>query len=1678
MKMLILKNVVYGRDTILRAPTRISMLRLPALCSVPIPECVARSPTGAVSAGCKQVAQSLGSLKRFAQTLPYILHAPANVDNDPISTLLLNAQILQPCTQALQQPPPRVEVSLQDSSLHISYRPAWFQTSDVSIAVLSETEYDTPTFRFTSEENKVCGPKALAQRLEDAIDSVRSMLVSSQWSQTLIASQLTVIFQDLISLRKEIVQHRPSTLSQTQWKPLLDPHQQDEKDVFDGLNISLQAKIVSIDLLHLSVSMELYVQLRQQEAAANQPLLPTFTTREAESLLLQYTDSLVLIFGDTENAVCPPDEQSTLLEIAVKSLQMFYSSACQVILGTRSLDVLYERYFIADISCDLLNRQLHLLLDILGNKNTPSIVCTDATSIFSLLLEDDQAAMLLLEVLFNPFTAGTKNSTISRSSAEQLIQSILEHAVDATVSVKDELYKPLLLYRTIVLPKATFKPPPVLLVLTKLLTLISSNSFQNSHTVHPKVVLQTLLQQLTIITNQKTSMKDSLAGLTALSYQYMFELALLSSGASVLWRDLPPIIVSFCDRQCSAQLSNQAITTFIRLMLDMLGFIFLLALRDGSSTQAKQCSSQLLSFFLSFFSIISKNVQLQIHIISLLSRLSGALQLAKNNHADASVSLDTSTGLLQDIDSCLLDIYIGTISSVSPSVSLLDASLTSLAEPIQNGRFLPDYIVKLGLLPKLKDLLRTTGSLALIKSVVQLFVLLVDRYYVESQVSVASLAVQLNTIMTVIMSIVIFTRDSTVAVGITSILLPAMRATLPPIGTAWKHGNNSINRSAGLLICITSQNENRLSSFFRAVLSLGDQHRVILRDLQREVLRRLHGFLFNFPKCTANCHDQASASADAILFSHFSDTTLALIFFNFCGLSIILADELGDNRDDVVPLCVSQKDQCPCNLMNKHNTDVPTELEPKVKCRAVPLYGKPSRSEALRLKGKFVRQTRRGLDTTTCSADSAANMLLSITRMLTDILPNILQCTVLTESAAAWIEAYIASDEHRKLFQTYAFRVIALGARIHIHCLFGAEKGKELGGSGVHMTAGNLLDQYSSIMSLLCFMIDAADVHVIEHVVSCLTQYARWDLFYRGSAHSGAQSLHILCKAYARTCVSSSRLLVQTGYLKETSELAYICAHLNDDMSMASTTTRSIAKHLYLLALVARGFTQFSEKGKENIRAVLIRILLPHLHNKATEDGVPIAYSTPTAYVLRLLLTVRTAAPDLTHFLAVCQYTLLGALPLMVIQSTDDATAMLATLKADCSQPSLHPLIADALFYATGKFFGTFSTDDIASSVCSSIVSEDTDSDSKISLASLSVSTLKSPSSTTDHERPLVGVYISAKVEERRLHIHKRFVHTILPYCHIILGRYYFRGLFPSSSDDSSITTKTIVHVLYCVRQIIASKLMLPEGIVPNLLAFQLTACYAHNKPSAMIIVYEDVLDTLTLSLTVFKQVMCVVAVEKALQLLFTTDEWKALVQSIASKDQVEATLQSIQVPMAVVTDLYNLLFLEIDAIGVPKQRDADALFISTALSCLELPIEHDEGDWHDTLLRLFFLVYILIKLPLCKHKSSSAVGTVIRHFSNYTVHQYQRILLLDSTGGETLLHTFVYDLFACLADCIVKLFTYYFNYTVKGEKEEIGKEPRGSPAIVDDIARAVAQSLAEPSGSLKALIEIRDSMS
>lgn len=48
----------------------------------------------------------------------------------------------------------------------------------------------------------------------------------------------------------------------------------------------------------------------------------------------------------------------------------------------------------------------------------------------------------------------------------------------------------------------------------------------------------------------------------------------------------------------------------------------------------------------------------------------------------------------------------------------------------------------------------------------------------------------------------------------------------------------------------------------------------------------------------------------------------------------------------------------------------------------------------------------------------------------------------------------------------------------------------------------------------------------------------------------------------------------------------------------------------------------------------------------------------------------------------------------------------------------------------------------------------------------------------------------------------------------------------------------------------------------------------------------------------------------------------------------------------------------------------------------------------------------------------------------------------------------------------------------MKGEKEEIGKEPRGSPAIVDDIAHAVAQSLVEPSGSLKALIEIRDSMS
>ncbi|EFO65628.1 Hypothetical protein GLP15_3342 [Giardia lamblia P15] len=1653
------------------------MLRSPALCSVPLPEHVTRSPTGTISAGRKQVAQSLGSLKRFAQTLPYILPAPISVDRDSISTLLLNAQILQPCTQALQQPSPHVEVSLQDSSLHISYRPAWFQSSNITTAAFSETDYDTPAFRFTSEENKTCDPKALFQRLEDATDSVHGMLMSSQRNETLIASQLTVIFQDFISLRKEIAQRCSSMITQIQWKQLLDTRQQDEKDIFDELDMSLQTKIISIDLLHLSVSMELYVQLRQQEAAANRLLLPTFTAKEAESLLLQCTDSLVLISSSTDNTVYPIDERLALLEIATKSLQMFYSSACQVIPGTHSLDVSYEHYFLADINYDLLNRQLHLLLDILGNKGTPSIVCADIMAIFSLLWKNDQVTMLLLEVFLTPFTTGVKTSSISKSVAEQLIQSILEHALDATISIKDDLYKPLLLYRNIVLPKVTFKPPPILLVLTKLFTLISSSTSRNSHTVHPKLVLQTLLQQLSVIINQKTSMMDSRTSLTALLYQYIFELSLLPNGAPVLWRDLPPIIVSFCDRQCNAQLSNQAITTFIRLMLDMLGFIFLLALRDGSSVQAKQCSSQLLSFFLSFFSIISKNVQLQIHIISLLSRLSGALQLAKNSHADASVSLDASANLLQEIDSCLLEIYIGTINSVSPSISLLDASLTSLTEPIQNNRFLPDYIVKLNFLPKLKDLLRTTGSLALIKSIVQLFVLLVDRYYVESQVSAASLAVQLNNIMTVIMSIVIFTRDNTIAVGITSILLPAMRATLPPIGTVWKRGHNSINRSAGLLICITSQNENRLSSFFRAVLSMGDQHRLILRDLQREVLRRLHGLLFNLPKCVANCHDQASVSADAILFSQFSDTTLALIFFNFCGLSIILADELGDNRDDMVPLCASQKEQCPCNLMNRHDTDTSTELEPKIKCRAVPLYGKPSRSEALRPKAKFVKQTKRGPDTTTCLADSAANMLLSITRMLTDILPNILQCAVLTESAAAWIEAYIANDEHRKLFQTYAFRVIALGARIHIHCLFRVEKSGDLGSSGAHMTVGNLLDQYNSIMSLLCFMIDTADIHVIEHVVSCLTQYARWDLFYRGSAHSNAQSLHILCKVYAKICISSSRLLVQAGCLKEASELVCICAQLNDNMDMASTTTWSIAKHLYLLALVARGFTQFNEKGRENIQAVLIRILLPHFHSKTTEDEVPIAYSTPVSYVFRLLMKVRTTAPDLIHFVAVCQYTLLGALPLMFIQSTDDAAVMLATLKADCSQPSLHPLIANAIFYATAKFFGTSNTDDIVSSVCSSIASEDTDSESKISLASLS-STLKSPSSATDYERPLVGVYISAKVEEKRLHIHKRFVHTILPYCHAVLSRYYLRGLFPSSSDDNSIITKTIVHILYCIRQIVVSKLMLPECIVPNLLMFQLTACYFHNKPSTMTIVYEDVLDTLTLSLTVFKQVMCVVAVEKALQLLFTTDEWKALVRNVADKNQVETTLQSIQVPIVVVTDLYNLLFLESDAIGVPKQKDADALFISTTLNCLELPTEHNEGDWHDTLLRLFFLLYIFIKLPLCKYKSSLAVGTVIRHFSDYTVHQYQRLLLLDSTDGETLPHTFVYDLFVCLADCIVKLFTYYFNYTVKGEKEEIGKEPHGSPTIVDDIACAVAQSLVGPSESLKALIEIRDSMS
>lgn len=1648
------------------------MLRLSALCSTPTPGLLACSSTKGLSVGSKQTAQSLGGLRRFAQTLPYVLSTPTSISSDPISTLLLNAQILQPCTQALQQSSPNIEVSLQNSSLCIHYRPAWFQTHSTASRDVSETEYDTPIPKLTSREGEAYSIEAIAQHLQESTKSVHTMLLSLQRPHASISNALLAIFQDLVSLQRAIHHSCSSGLPQTQWKPLLDTYQQDEKDAFDGLDTSLQAKIALIDLAQLSVSMELYAQLRQPESCADQSHLPTFTAERAESLLLRSTDTLAVIFHDTEHAICSANERLVLLEVAGRSFQMFYSSACQVIPGTYLSDLQNERYFLASISRDLLNRQIHLLLDLLGSKDTSSAACTDVTSIFSAILNDNQATMLFSEIISSTFGAGVHTSSASRSATEHLVQSILEHAADATVSIKDELHKPSILYRNLVLPRSTVKPPSILVVLVKILTLPINNS-SSLYIMHPKLVFQTLLQQLSVITSQKHSMKDSLITLTALSYQYMLELAILTGGSSVLWKDLPPMIVSSCDKQFSSQLPSQAILTFMRLMFDMLGFLFLLALRNESSTQAKQCSTQLLSFFLSFFSIISRNIHLQIHIISLLTRLSTTLQLAKSNTTNAAVPLDTSTTFLQAIDSCLMDIYIGTISSISPSISLLDASLTSLAEPIQNGRFLPEYIVQIRLLSKLKELLRTIGSLSLIKSIVQLFVLLVDRYYVDAQISTVSLALQLNTIMAVIMSIVIFTRDNTIAIGIVSILLPAMRATLPPIGATWKDGHNSISRSTGLLLCITSQTENRLLSFLRTVIGLADQHRTILRDVQREVLRIVHGFLSNFSTQSTPPYKREDTSTGAVPFSLFPNATLALTFFNLCGFSIILADELGDNREEAVPLCVSQKEQCLCKLANRYTT-ASTELEPKIKHNAVPPYGKPKRSGALRSSTRSMRQTGRGPDATAiCSADSTASMLLSITRTFTDILPNILQCTVLPDSIAPWIEAYITKDEHRKFFQTHAFRVISLGARIHVHCLCNAEM---VGGSSAHMTTGSLLSQYNSIMSVLCFMVDAADVYVIEHVVSCLVQYARWDLFYRGDLH-GTQSLYILCKTYIRICMTSNRQLVHAGYLKKTSELACLSINLHDSPDKTPTAAWSIAKHLYLLTLLARGLNQLSEKEGDSVRTVL-QTLLPDLQDKIAKEGLPIVYSTPMIYVLRLLMTARASAPDLIHFVTVCQYTLLGSLPFMFIQSTSDAAAMLASLTTDCSQPSLHPLIADAIFCTTVKFFSTHITEDIISSICSSIASEDTDSESKISLASLSVSTLKSPSSTTDHEKPLLGVYVSAKAEEKRLHVHKRFVHAILPYCHTILSKYYFKGLFPLSAEDAAMATKTIVHVLYCMRQIIASKLVLPECIVPSLLAFQLTACCAHNGSSMMTIVYEDVLDTLTLSLTVFKQVMCVVAIEKAIQLLFMTEEWKTLVRSVADKSQTETILQSIQVPVTVVTDLYNLFFLENDAIGVLKQKDADALFVSTALGCLELPDESNEGNWHDTLLRLFFLLYIFIKLPFCKHKSSSAVGAVIRYFSDYTVRQYQRILLLDSTGGETLAHTFVCDLFAYLADCIVKLFTYYFEYTMKGEKEEIGKEPRGDSDMLDDVARAVSQSMIGPDETLKELMKLRDSMS
>lgn len=160
------------------------------------------------------------------------------------------------------------------------------------------------------------------------------------------------------------------------------------------------------------------------------------------------------------------------------------------------------------------------------------------------------------------------------------------------------------------------------------------------------------------------------------------------------------------------------------------------------------------------------------------------------------------------------------------------------------------------------------------------------------------------------------------------------------------------------------------------------------------------------------------------------------------------------------------------------------------------------------------------------------------------------------------------------------------------------------------------------------------------------------------------------------------------------------------------------------------------------------------------------------------------------------------------------------------------------------------------------------------------------------------------------------------------------------------------------------------------------------------------------------------------------------------------------------------------------KQKDADALFVSTALGCLELPDESNEGNWHDTLLRLFFLLYIFIKLPFASTKVLQQWALLSDTFLTTLSVSIKRILLLDSTGGETLAHTFVCDLFAYLADCIVKLFTYYFEYTMKGEKEEIGKEPRGDSDMLDDVARAVSQSMIGPDETLKELMKLRDSMS